>query len=99
MSYYTTYELEIIENIDENVDYEKEISEIVGYNPFEDISKWYDHENIMKEFSEKHPNTLFKLIGTGEDNDDMWHIYFRNGKMQRIQAEIVFAEFEEDLLK
>jgi hypothetical protein len=100
MGYYTSHKLEIVKGNDEFTDYEEEISKISGYNnPFDDSCKWYDHEKHMREYSKNHPNTLFKLIGDGEENGDMWHEYYLNGKMQRAKAEIVFADFDEAKLK
>lgn len=99
MGYYTKHELEIIEGADFNTDYEKEIGEVSGYvNPFEDECKWYDHEKDMRLYSKKHPKTLFKLIGEGEECGDLWHEYYLNGKMQRVKAEIIYAEYNQSEL-
>jgi hypothetical protein len=99
MGYYTSYELEIVKGNDGFTDYKNEISEISGYNnPFDDSCKWYLHEDHMREYSKKHPNTLFKLIGFGDENGDMWHEYYLNGKMQRVNCEIIFSAFNESEL-
>lgn len=100
MGYYTTHKLEILENQDYSVDYEKEISELADYqNCFDDEIKWYGHEEDMRRYSEKYPNVLFKLYGDGEENGDLWVEYYRNGLMQREKAKITFNEFNESKLK
>ncbi len=45
--------------------------------------KWYDHEREMIEFSKKHPNLEFILTGEGEERDDVWKKYFKNGILLR----------------
>lgn len=95
MGYYTSYSLEVIEGDDLKTDYEEEIGKEFDYgNPFDDSCKWYEHERDMRSFSKKHPNTLFKLIGDGEENGDQWHEYYQNGKMQRCEAVVIFPEFD-----
>lgn len=99
MGYYTTHKLEIISGNDYVTDYEKEIAEVSGYSrPFEDSHKWYDHEEHMREYSKRHPNTIFKVIGEGEDSSDLWHEYYKNGKMQKCIAKITYDEFNENKL-
>lgn len=61
--------------------------------------KWYDHEQDLLEFSEKHPDTLFLLEGEGEEAGDIWKTYFKNGKMQTTRAKLVFEEYDESKLK
>lgn len=58
-------------------------------------TKWYDHENYLKSFSVLHPNALFVLYGIGEDDEDMWVKYFKNGKMQVCKAQITYEDFDE----
>jgi len=95
MGYYTRYELEILDGDDNVTDYSKEISEESGYSDcFEDTIKWYNHKQEMEDYSKKHPDTLFKLTGEGEDQPDMWEEYFKNGKSHRIVGQVVFEEFD-----
>ena len=47
----------------------------------------------MIAFSKKHPKTLFKLSGEGEENGDMWEEYYKNGLTHRIVGKMVFEEF------
>lgn len=100
MGYYTRHELEIVSGVDYNIDYEQEISELADYGScFEDSIKWYDCEKNMKEYSKKHPNTIFCINGEGEESGDIWKAYFKNGKMFKTKAVITFEEFTEDKLQ
>jgi hypothetical protein len=99
MGYYTLHQLEIVKGNDGVTDYKKEISELSKYNDcFSDEIKWYEHETDMREYSLKHPNTLFKLSGEGEESGDIWAEYYLNGNMQRVIAVIVFDDFDESKL-
>jgi len=100
MGYYTKHELEIIEGNDNVTDYEHEIGEVNGYgDPFGEECKWYQHEKDMREYSQRHPKTLFKLSGVGEEAGDIWVEYYLNGKMQRIPAKIVFDDYDPEKLR
>ncbi len=100
MGYYTTHELEIIKG-DNLIDIcKEEISKLADYSDcFDESIKCYEHEENMREYSLLHPDTLFKLSGIGEENGDLWHEYYLNGKMQRVNAVITFEEFDESKLK
>lgn len=62
-----------------------------GSCPFDWVSydsmKWYDYEQDMLALSTQFPDMLFCLYGNGEDSDDIWREFFRNGKScyQRIK--------------
>lgn len=64
-----------------------------------DDVKWYDHEKDMRELSIKYPETVFVLRGEGEENDDSWYKYFKNGKMQDCYAKITYDEYNENELR
>lgn len=80
------------------------LSNISGYH-MSDITaygiegKWYSHEADMKEISKLNPRVLFELSGEGEESDDMWKKYFKNGKMQTVRARITYEDFDEGKLK
>ena len=75
------------------------ISKVVGYNPFEDSCKWYEHDKHMMEVSKNNPETIFILEGEGEESDDIWKKYYLNGKCQEARAVITFEPFDEKKLK
>ena len=62
-------------------------------------TKWYDHEIDLKNFSKIFPKSLFILAGAGEENEDIWKKYFRDGKMQECSPVITFEQFDERKLK
>ena len=70
------------------------VSEL-GFNPFEDSCKWYDHDKQMREISKKYPETIFILEGEGEESGDIWKKYYLNGKCQVAKAEVIIPEFDE----
>lgn len=85
--------------IEKSIEVETVVSKVVGYNPFEDATKWYEHENHMRKISLQYPDVIFELKGEGEESGDIWVKYFVNGKMQVCNATIVFEPFDEKKLK
>lgn len=61
-------------------------------------AKWYSHEEDMLELSLKYPEVVFLLHGEGEENGDLWNMYFKNGKKQNCNAVVVYEEFDESKL-
>lgn len=98
MGYLTQFNLKVIGQTD--IAHEEEISDQYydGWPVFEESSKWYTYQEDMKEYSIQYPELLFRLEGWGEDRDDMWVCYFKNGKMQKSNATISFEEFDESKL-
>ncbi|PGO60572.1 hypothetical protein [Priestia megaterium] len=64
-----------------------------------DETKWYDHEEDMVRLSLKFPDVVFELRGEGEENDDMWYKYFKNGKIQKCYAKITYDDYDPAKLK
>ncbi len=96
MGYMTSYTLKVIRG-DTTTNYKGEIGEISGYigGPFDDTVKWYDHDKDMCLYSVRHPLTIFKIEGKGEENGDLWHKYYNNGNMiKECRAKIVYDEFD-----
>lgn len=100
MGYNTRYTLSV-KNGDYETDYQKEIEELSGYegSTFEEFIKWYDHEDHMREISKKYPEVLFILDGKGEDSEDLWRDYYKNGLKQSARAVISYEEFDHTKLK
>ncbi len=74
-----------------------EVLALSGYSSFSEI-KWYDHEDHMRQISQKYKDLLFTLSGKGEDSSDLWVKYFKNGKMQTARARIEYDKFDEKKL-
>lgn len=51
--------------------------------------KWHEHEEEMREVSNKFTDVLFHLHGEGEDETDVWDKYFKNGKQQTCRAKLI----------
>jgi len=64
-----------------------------------DDTKWYEHEYDMKTLSSQLPDYVFTLRGFGEDHEDIWTKYFKNGKVQLAKTTITFDEFDESKLE
>lgn len=106
MGYQTNYSLKSSPKIEESILIDQ--LEVITLYSFDEYSgdicldaKWYDHEDHMKSLSKVYPDVLFTLHGEGEDEDDKWNKYFKNGKMQACYAEItiVYEPFNEAELK
>lgn len=59
---------------------------------------WYHYRANMVQVSRHWPKVLFELHGDGEEKDDQWKEYFRQGKVQRIEPTITWPEFDETQL-
>lgn len=43
--------------------------------------KWYDCDEDMKKFSAgQDPKTVYRVYGVGEESDDVWVMWFSNGR-------------------
>lgn len=54
--------------------------------------KWYDHDDEMIALSKEFPEVEFTLDGTGEESDDLWTTYYKNGKAQHAPCQFVYDE-------
>lgn len=77
MGYYSDYTLEV-DSGDEQ-EHMDQISDMVGYNVFDDQVKWYDHVEDLQSYSLNFPEIVFILYCYGEDNAS-WRVICRNGK-------------------
>ena len=94
MGYYTFYTLE---TDDEKVEeHSINLMESSDYSTlFEESNKWYNHDTDMLTYSARNPDILFTLYGEGENKDDLWVNYYRNGKMQGERATITYPDFDQ----
>ena len=107
MGYDTRYQLDIVEG-----GYISDVLSLLNKSDFEEMffavdehgedannCKWYDHEDDMKKLSLMFPDIVFDLYGEGDEAGDIWHKYFKNGKMQRCPAKICFDAYDESKLE
>ena len=105
MGYYTSYTLSVIEGGDEEQlisEFRKESAgaryAVDEYGDSNDSCKWYESNTDLINFSKKHPNAIFCLEGDGEDSDDNWKLYVKDGHTQECRAKMVFPEFDKGKL-
>jgi GH35 family endo-1,4-beta-xylanase len=65
------------------------INTITAYGYLDETS-WYDYMDDMKYLSEQFPDVTFILDGDGEDKDDLWRAYFKNGRAVKVHARITY---------
>lgn len=105
MGYYTSYTLSVLEGGDEKELISEFIKDSDGamyaideYGDTLESCKWYDSNSDLIEFSKKHPDVIFCLEGDGEDREDSWKLYVKEGKSQECRAKLVFPEFDKNKL-
>ena len=100
MGYLTTFSLEIIEG-DSKTNHIAGIGEISGYGEqWEgDSIKWYNCDKDMLKYSKLYPDTVFEITGYGEEQEDIWKAYYKDGKEQKTVAKIIFDDYDEFKLK
>lgn len=96
MGYQTRHAIEIF---GEDVDLDKhkhEIGVLSEYGDwlFEDSVKWYDCDDDMVKHSKRYPDLTFVINGEGEQPDDIWTAYYKNGLYYRGKATIYFPSFD-----
>jgi hypothetical protein len=104
MGYYTHHNLSTDSDNYELIEEFREANECARFaidcsGDCEESCKWYSHEIDLRSFSKLHPEVLFTLKGEGEEAGDIWVEYYKNGLMQRVNAKLVFDEYDESLLK
>lgn len=108
MGYYTQYNL-YVHNYDglnetERNDVNSAIEALNifdgGDNWWSAYEKWYDHDDDMLALSTRFPDVVFQLYGDGEDSEDRWMTYYKNGRCQEDALHITVEEdpFDESKL-
>lgn len=77
---------------------EDELSKDMVIEPF-DMFKWYDDDDDMLKLSQAFPGVIFKLHGQGEEFEDIWDSYYKDGKMCTYKAKISIPPLNPDDLK
>ena len=104
MGYRTYHNLEVIEG-DDSLIHELivECSEAAfaididgGANT---CTRWDSMDEDMRKFSKKHPKAVFEMYGDGDDSDDHWYTYYKNGEAQECPVELVHDNYDETKLK
>ena len=53
----------------------------------------------LRQFSKNLPEDIFVITAIGQEQGDYTRVYIRNGKAQETSADIVFDDFDENLLR
>lgn len=95
MGYYTQYHFgvqgatpEELQAIGEEKTNYGPLTSMFGSTLADDSSdiKWYEHEQDMTNLSLKYPTVLFILDGSGEEKEDLWRKFFKNGHVEEHRA-------------
>lgn len=60
---------------------------------------WYESDDDMLLLSTRFPGLVFTLTGCGENHDDIWISYYRDGCSQHEIARIEYGDFDPAKLK
>ena len=106
---YRTYHTMMVLDTDEEkegeiIDKLRETCEDAKYSIDEDgypmdETKWYDCDQHLREFSKKYPDVVICIHGEGEETGDIWDHYFKDGKMQSCDAEVIIPPYDESKLE
>lgn len=104
MGYYTDFEISIIDGVIDEYEFEKVFNEVSGYRTHDmrlNGVKWHDWSVDMKVISKRFPSVVFQLDGSGEEDGDVWRVYFKDGKKQSANTivKVIHEDFDESKLK
>ena len=54
--------------------------------------KWYESEDDIREISRMFPDVTFMLEGDGEDAEDFWRAYFKDGDYEYCRGKISYPD-------
>lgn len=110
MGYYTTYT--VVSDCKDNNRNDKFFNRLIQLSGYEfDYNygnkqaeirqvKWYTSNADMKELSKEFCDILFTVYGNGEDDDDLWVAYYKNGfSTEYMRPTIVYPLPMEDEFK
>ena len=80
-------------------DLDIDIEELSEENPIKINAMWNGHDEDLLWTSLKHPSVLFTLEVYGNNKNDIYKKYYKDGKMQVTKAAITFEPFNEAELK
>ena len=60
----------------------------------EEETSWGDYDYHMTLISVAWPHVTFRLEGAGDQREDVWRTYFRDGRSKTLMAEIVHPPFD-----
>jgi hypothetical protein len=94
MGYNTRYAVKVTPDFEGDQSLDEILRKASGGYSFDcgntECVKWYDHEDHLRALSKEWPLRLFTVTGEGEESDDLWIKYFKDGKMQFCKAQIVY---------
>lgn len=104
MGYYTSYVVDVSSIPEEKVDaVYKHLSNLDVFDTLDaykntingySYSKWYEWENDMLSLSEEFPDVFIEIEGDGEDSDDFWKCYIKDGAQQLCPATITYEQYD-----
>ena len=113
MGYYTQFDLTILDcpggfEGDLITDVEKAVKDLNVFEPggsaeygWSGYTKWYYHDDDMITLSKKFPGVVFELNGDGEETEDVWCHYYKDGGVQRDGLVVTYTRnpFDESKLQ
>ena len=92
MGYYTNYEIEEEETGDTRVI--EEVKKESGYDWSDNYLtsvKWYDWGEDCIKVSKRFPDSTILLKGNGEEDDDVWMVRVKNGRITWAKRKVTWS--------
>ena len=99
MGYLTCFDFELLEGSEDKFqDFLKELSIESKYSEIKNgylyDAKWYDWERDLIQVSSEFPEVFITVDGDGEESDDIWRAFIKDGAIQFAAARIVYDEYD-----
>lgn len=91
------YEWEIIDKLRSK--YEGAYYALTDKGEAENEYTWSKQDEHMCKFSLQYPDIMFSISGEGQQTNDTWITYYKNGKMQHCPAIVTYDDYDESKLK